>query len=1260
MLLILLGRKKMATKWTDSQEEVLKSKNQDILVAAAAGSGKTAVMVEKIIKLITDKENPVDIDTILAVTFTKAAAGEMKERILNKLTEMYMENPEDEHIYKQMSFVNNAKIMTIDGFCSWVVREFYNLTDLDPMFRIGDEAECKLLKSDTCMEMLDDVFEELEQEKDNDIENFLMYYTSAKKTEQLEGIILKLFGYSRAYVNPNKWLMSCLDLYNVNTVEEFLESRTVKEAEKYVKDDLSQVVRCLEKAVNLVMSDETLDDSYGDTIRGYLKEAKELLLKDFKDIYESVKSIKYKDGAKPKSDDKEIWSKAKKCRDDASDIMEKIQKKYFFQSIDDMYKDMLSAGVNAKILIDLCIRFADKYSEVKRNNNICDFDDISHRALDILVKYNEESKSYEKTDAAIDLSKRFSYCLIDEYQDSNEVQEILLSSVSHGKGRYNRIMVGDVKQSIYGFRNSNPKIFMEKYDTFSEDKDANERRIFLDYNFRSRKEILDSVNFIFKQVMVREVGEVDYDEKNYLRYHADYKESLSPGINETEFLVLCDEENSMERAACESYMIASRIKSLLDSKNGFKVYDNKSEKYRDCKKSDIAILTRSRKYDEMLINTLANMDIDAYSSSSKGYFSSEEVQLMLDILAVIDNPRVDIPLTAVMLSKLYQFTEEELSLIKIEFNQVALHENVFEYAENGSRMGLRHKVNRFLKDMNRFRERANYISIYELINLILEETGFGLLIAGMPAGRTRIKNIDMLKEMALNYEESSYKGLFNFIRYIEKQKEYEIDNDGATDVNENDDAVRIMTIHKSKGLQFPVVILFDSNHQYNDTDLKANVNLDRSLGLGLESIDNNLKIKTKTLLKNVISEKGDRDLKGEELRLLYVALTRACEKLIISGSVKKEEEFSKTINDTLDEESVSITPGIICKANSYFKVMSYALARHRNLKNVLDDYYVNIANPMYLESRDVNIHIYLGNASRDGEKVIIDMGEKVSPKDFDMEESPDGRYQIVGYEIAKDNNNIADFEDDDYILEDVKEQLDSNFNYEYPYDEQTKRRSKISVSEAKRILNVFEDEDEDEFIKPKRVYPIIPEFMKNEEEKEESGAGFGSAIHRFFELFDYSYEFEDDDEKNKDMLRKMADTFKENDLVDEETYNYFNEDIFLRFIKTDLYNRMKNASINGKLKREEKFIMTMPASDLWKDKEDDEPVLIQGIIDAYFTEGDKVILVDYKSDHVNSLEELEDRYKVQLRIYKKTLQKVYKKDVEAFIYSMRYGKCVEV
>lgn len=1241
--------------WTPKQTEVLEAIDQDVLVAAAAGSGKTAVMVEKVLRLV--KERRTDIDNILAVTFTKAAAAEMKERLTKKLGEILEENPDDEYIYKQICYVQNSKITTIDSFCAWVVKRYYNLTDLDPMFRVADETESKLLLSDSFAELIRDIVDNPGDVNEDDLYNVLNYYTSAKKSDELEKVVIKLLGYSKAYVEPDKWFDECVNSYKYDSFEEFKDSRLVKDILKITKDLLRIEYEKMLKGMEVIESESLLNERYGDIYKGYLNSVETMVNSDsFEEVYEIIKTLKFKDGKRAPKGTEEAWSVVKSIRDNAYDVIEMIRDNYFEQPLSDYYDDICKASKDASIIIYLCKELDKRYSEYKRRNNIADFDDISHRALDILVKYNEETGEYEKTDVAIDISNEFKYTFIDEYQDSNEVQETILNAVSHRNGKPNRFMVGDVKQSIYGFRNSNPKIFMQKYESYSDDKDAKERRIFLDQNFRSRVEVLDFVNYFFKQVMVKDIGDVTYDEKNYLVHGADFPASFTDGANATEVILISDEEDSDTRIVAEATVVAQRILNLINPEHPYKVYDRGLGDYRNARLSDIAILCRTAKYDNKLMNVLAEFGIESYSQKSTGYFTSEEITLLLSVLDIIDNPYNDVKLLTVMKSKLYDFTDLDLSLMKINANKRNFYNNLLAYIDKGEDDNLKKKTEYFVNQIDFFREQTNYMGIYELIDLILDKTGFMYLVKSMPAGRVRVKNIEMLKEMALTFEQSSYKGLFNFIRYINKQKDYEIDVSGSLDVNENDDAVRIMTIHKSKGLQFPIVFLFATGKEYNTGDEKENVVLDRQLGIGLTFNDKKLRIKADTLNKKRIKKKLNSDMKGEELRLLYVALTRAEEKLIITGNLRKADKIDDVFSNGSDNTFQCMPTSLIEGAKSYLEIIGLALSRHRCLLGKIEGYEFKTTNDMYMQSREVDASFDCVIYDTDEEGNLVThvtegLMERLDAPDRSNKESSE---EVVTFRNL-DSLDVSGFE------EKVKK-IKDNFSYVYPFAYQTKRRTKVSISEIKRAYyEELKKESEDELVFTEKLYPVKPKFISNEEEK--SGARIGTMYHRIFELFDYNIDFDEELLKSGDysQIKNMIDSFADKGLINGDEYEEIPLTVYARFILSPMYEKLRDAYMNKTLRREQKFIFTTKASSISKEYKDDDPILIQGIIDAFYEKDGKVTIIDYKSDNVVNMKELKKKYEVQLQIYKRAVAQILQNDnVESFIYSTYLGESIEI
>ncbi len=890
----------MAVKYTADQQKVIDTRNCNVLVSAAAGSGKTAVLTERIIQRICDRTNPVQIDRMLIVTFTNAAAAEMRERIGNALRKKLEEEPENGHLRKQITLLNNAQITTIDSFCLYLLRNHFHEIELDPGFRIGDDGEIKLLQQEVLEEYLEEKYENAETQFLELIEK----YAGNGKDETLKELIIRLYTFSQSHPFPEDFIRKCI----AESTEK--DGGLTKAYETFRKEYESQL---LEECINASNEAIALCRLPGGPIN-YV----EAFVDDIS-FYESLKATsgffesaalysahKFKTLSRSKvaDPDESIKERVKNIRDKkCKKIIEELNKNFYYASKEDILRDNCEAGKTLALLLKMVLEFAVLFEHKKREKNIIDFSDMEHLALRILLQKKDDG--YEPSDVALEYREYFEEIMVDEYQDSNMVQECLLESISRQSCDYgNRFMVGDVKQSIYRFRLARPEIFMEKYEAFHLENGKN-RKINLSMNFRSRKEVLDGVNAVFEELMIPEVGKVAYDADARLYYGASYPESSNDYNTE---LLLYDKnafaKMNLSDIESEAMIMASHIRKLCEE---FQVTDKESGELRSARFSDMVILLRAASgVDDIIKKTLEKEGIPAYVASGKGYFAANEIREILSFLAVLNNPRQDIPLLGVMHSKFGGFQEEEIAKIRV-YNQKKgrLYDSLLQYASAGKEVELRDKANAFLGTIEYWREKAVYHSVYELLEAIMEQTGFLHYCMALPGGQQRQANLMVFLQKAKAFESSGYSGLFDFIRYMEQMQEREVDFGEANILDENANVVRLMTIHKSKGLEFPICFVAGLGRRFNMRDSSDAVLTDAELGMGGDAIDLSLRCRRKSLKKNIIALKQKQDSRGEDLRVLYVAMTRAKEKLVLvgHGSVSEKENSKMTAYDILKAKS---------------------------------------------------------------------------------------------------------------------------------------------------------------------------------------------------------------------------------------------------------------------------------------------------------------------------------------------------------------------
>ena len=1213
----------MGVKWTKEQQKVIELRNRNILVSAAAGSGKTAVLVERIIQMLTDEEHPMDVDRLLIVTFTEAAASEMKERIRSAIETALEVNPGNAHLQRQSTLIHSAQITTIHSFCLSVIREHFHLIDMDPGFRIAEEGELRLLKQDVLSELLEECYVNQEERFMELVEKL----GSGKNDKKLEGMILQLYEYSRSYPQPQKWLEHCVNQYaecetylkQEGTGEEpvFLR-RALDWAQKYIEDLVELADQCIRIC-------EEPDGPY--MYAPMLEEDRIILDKlagaaDFEELYERLSDIKWKALSRKKDEsvDSEKRTQVQDIRKQIKDLIGELGKTYFYETPAELLLDMANAKSTMEILAELVNRFAIMFADQKQRKHLIDYNDMEQFALQILTEEKEGELIPSQT--AREYQEQFYEVMIDEYQDSNLIQEAILTSVSTvSREKYNIFMVGDVKQSIYRFRLSRPELFMEKYDSYSSE-DSEMQKIDLHKNFRSRPEVLDGVNYIFRQIMRRDLGGIVYDEQAALYPGAEFEPVIGvdgKSAYEMELLLVDAQKTGNEfelsdnNKQLEVRVIAKRIKELLRTA---KVTDKASGQLRPAEYRDIVILMRSVKgWADVVSSILAEEGIPAYIGSTEGYFGTYEISVLLDYLQLLDNQRQDLPLAAVLASPFVGLNPQQLAEIRLAakegfFYKAAegLAQRAGEEEEKEEKDSLAYKLRAFYLQLTHFREMVPYTAIHELLQKIIEETGFSLYVAAMPGGERRIANVEMLVEKAAAFEGTSYKGLFNFIRYIEQLQKYDVDYGEANIADEQENTVRIMSIHKSKGLEFPIVFVAGMGKKFNTTDITGSVIIHPEWGVGLDAVDLQRRTKIPTFLKKTIQQEIKLENLGEELRVLYVALTRAKEKLILVGCPSQKQLKEVSEDGMLCQKAVRRADGEVLPfytligANSYLHWVVPALM-----------------------GEDAPVHCRI-----------------IGRTEMEEEEEIEQRSELLARDVLEHwaTGTVYDAK--------LREHLEVQSQYHYPYAEEQKLKLKFTVSELKKRAYLQEESGETVYEEPE-VVPLIPQFLQEEEVL--TGASRGSAYHKLLELLNYELAYDENS-----LTAMMEELQKERKLSDEMVQSIRKADI-LRFLNSDSGRRMQAAAKRKQLSKEQPFVLGIDAKEIYPDIKGDERILVQGIIDVYFEEDGELVVLDYKTDNVRSAKELRDRYHAQLDYYAQALEQLLQKKVkEKIIYSFTLGE----
>lgn len=1273
----------MGMKFTPEQQRVIELHNSNILVSAAAGSGKTAVLVERIIRMICDGEHPADIDRLLIVTFTNAAAAEMRERIAAGIIARLEADPGNEHIQKQSALLHNAQITTIDSFSLFLIRNHFNEIGLDPDFRVADEGEIKLLQQEVLAQLLEDAYAgQFVPEAPEQFHACVEYFCPGGRESVLEQHILNLSRYAGSFPWPEEWLEERKNDYAAGDMEALVHS----DYGQYLTERVNRTVEgCLEKLREVKRLCELPDGPYmyGELTEAEIEQLERLTsCKDMEEQAAKVPTVTF--GRLPsKKDDSVDPAKrelAKAIRNSVKDTLSDLSESYFKTPLELAVEQGKACREPLRILLDLVLEFDRRLLAAKQERHLIDFSDMEHYALQILLKREKVEESdgtgtdrtetkyrIVPSDVAMEYRQYFQEILIDEYQDSNLVQEYLLSAISgEEEGRYNRFMVGDVKQSIYKFRLARPELFLEKYDTYQETGDL--CRIDLAKNFRSRIQVVDAVNDVFSRIMSREIGGIAYDDKAALYPGAVYPAQEDPAYGSELLLIRKPEKGEREESGIgeqhaegagvlvdydnvrqlEALAIAARIKQL---KGSLQVMEKSTGELRPVRYSDMVILLRTTSgWDEEFKKILEQQGIPVYITSKTGYFGALEVQELLQFLRVLDNPRQDIPLFGVMQSVFGGFTQEEIAQIRSggeghSRKRMTLYEALKEVAQSGRTVEegeeisagesageeaeLSQKADTFLQRIGHYRDLTPFTSIRDLLQRILDDYDYLNYVTALPAGSKRRANVEMLLTKASAFEKTSYFGLFHFIRYMEQLEKYDVDYGEADTLDENADVVRIMSIHKSKGLEFPVVFVSGLSKRFNMQDANQSLIVDMDLGVAVDYVDSVRRIKNKTLRRTVLSAKMKEDNLAEELRVLYVALTRAREKLILTAVLDKADEKWELAQMTGQERLTYLD---FCEAGSYMDFLLPILPQTGIAVKTL----------------------------RTEDLAVEELREQLRMGD---------RREQLRLIACGETTLTGDPEENERKLMYLRER----FAYQYPHPGLQKLYTKTTVSELKIAAMAEKDEAAFHTFEEKEVVPYIPGFRREQEKV--SGAVRGNAFHRTMELLDFTYLFTESGlftgcpnnyeeyrrGLDKNRLQNRLEEFLQRETISlrltEEYAKAVSLPKILNFLEQELAYRMWRAQEQGLLYREQPFVLGIDAKRLDPDLPKGEKVLIQGIIDVFFIEDGEIVLLDYKTDVIDSLEALWNRYNVQIQYYEEALTKLMQMPVkERILYSFYLEK----
>ncbi len=1221
----------MGMTWTEEQKKVIDLRDRNILVSAAAGSGKTAVLVERILSMVTDPVRPLDIDRLLIVTFTRAAAGEMRERLRTAIEKRLAETPDDPHLQKQSTLIYSAQISTIDGFCGNVIRDYFHRLGLDPSYRTGDEGELRLLKADVAEEVLEEAY----QAGDPDLHCLVECYASGKSDEGLVDLMLQVYEFAMSYPWPRETLQEWRQAYQVDTTEGLGSSPWMRALLEDAGKKIQAAWELSEEACELAMGAGG-PYMYADA----LEKDREIFERlraacAFDGFVQALSGLSFTALSRKKDDqvDPQTREQVKNIREQYKEILKSLKEDYFSEKLETVLEQVRVCRVPVCTLLDLTEAFMESYGKRKREKGLVDFSDLEHFALDILVERTDGEIRY--TSAARELSDQFEEILIDEYQDSSFVQEQLMTAVSQvWRGKDNIFMVGDVKQSIYRFRLARPELFMEKFDRYTL-SDSKEQRIDLHKNFRSREQVLAGINYLFYQIMGRDVGDVGYDASAALYPGAVFPETEDEQDRSVEVLLveadgpeLEEEKGTKMQRELEALAIAGKIKELAGT---YLVLDKETGEYRPARYGDMVILLRTASgWSDIFVRVLAAQGIPAYSPSKTGYFSAVEVVTVLNYLRICDNPRQDIPFAAVLHSPIGGFSAQEMALLGDRPG--SLYERARDYAENGEDEKLREKLGQFLACLWDVRGRVADTPIHQLLLYILKVTGYGDHAAALPPGDQRAANLQMLVEKAREYEATSYRGLFHFVRYIENLQKYQVDHGEVPLAGAEDHTVQILTIHRSKGLEYPIVFAAGMGKRFNQQDANARLLLHPDLGVGADAIYPKERLRVSTAARQVIRQKTLTENLGEELRVLYVALTRAKEKLILTGTVTKLEKRLLEYQGIGHRKEQKLSVHTLEKAKDYWGWILPALVRHPAMEDIYGRY--GISWEKCPPALDVSAPFTIGVTGAGG--LLAEQVEQQTEAAFQKE--------------------ILFSEDREAVFHTpTRELLEERFSFVYPYADRKGIPMKVSVSEIKGWEAQPEEDAELMYLEPD-IVPLIPDFIE-EKEADLQGVARGTAYHKAMEYLDLSQA------DTKERVREQMGLWVSEGRMDGQERSCIRAEDLSVLAASPLGQRMRQAQEQGLLYREQPFVISQRASEVDGDWDGGEEILVQGIIDAYFQEQEELVVVDYKTDWVTpgGERQLVEKYRIQLGYYGEALERLTGKKVkERYLYSFRLGKALPV
>lgn len=1296
--------KPSGSKWSDDQWNAISLAGGNMLIAAAAGSGKTAVLVERIIRKISDETAPLSVDRLLVATFTKATASEMRERIRTALELLLEQDPQNDHLSRQLAMLGRASITTLHSFCLEVIQRYYTLIPLDPGFRIASESDVKLLRQ----EVLEELFEEKygSEAEGGAFLSLVDWFSGERSDDAMFHLVQRLYDFSRSHPWPDHWLRSTAELFASADMGGLSESPWVKSILADTRLTLNGVYDLLKQAKEIALAPggpapyaASLDEDL-EVVEG-LREA--VAFQPWDHLYHVFQYSGFGKLKPCKKDqtDPVLQERVKGLREEAKKTIAELRGQLFGRSAEDFIEELHQAAPLMNELAELIITFGQRYQEEKKAKGWLDFSDLEHYCLQILRDPDSTPLNTLPSEAALEYQAQYEEVLLDEYQDTNTVQEDivrLISKTSPG----NRFMVGDVKQSIYRFRLAEPGLFLDKYKVYGADFAGEGLRIDLARNFRSRREVVNAVNLIFRQMMNESVAEISYDERAELVYGEGYPDQGDAVSYVPELLLVdrskvdsstgdeiqeanADEDMSQEEAAeleavrLEARIIAARIREMLgDGGNTLQIFDKVSGKLRPVQYRDMVILLRSTlSWAPAMIQELRLEGIPAYGELSQGYFQASEVEIMLSVLQVIDNPQQDIPLASVLRSPLYGLSEEELAQVRLISPHTGFYEAAVAAAEQGADELLADKIGVFLGQLDKWRTLARQGELGQLIWNIYRETGYLDWVGGLPGGAQRQANLKALYDRARQYEQStSSRGLFRFLRFVSRLRENGGDFGAPGTGSEQNDGIRIMTIHKSKGLEFPVVFVAGLSKMFNRQDMNAPFLMHKELGFGPKFVDATTRVSYPTLPNLAIRRRANMELLAEEMRVLYVALTRPKDKLVLVSAVKDLPKAAAAWSQALQSEQEMLPDYMLARGRSYLDWIGPALIRHPAAESLraLADTAENTAALLPVPPESWRIGVMSSQMLLRQAAATADMTEEsgTAGDPAALQALLTGRPVLV--EGASDPE--------------LKAWVSSRLEWSYPEAAASRIPAKTTVTEMKTLLaaqdeppvNVLESQELMQEAGQATHEPSLklhlrrPKFM---EQRKMTPSERGTAYHTVMQHI--PFDSAETDELVKETLQRLV----EQQILLAEQAAELDVGQISAFLQSELGLRLRQADW---IRRELAFSYGVAASEAYpvltgmnlgttedparseiqiKNELGQETVLVQGIIDCLFCQEGKWILLDYKSDrvleHLGGMSSLKEKYRFQLELYARAVEEITGTSVEEkWLYFFDTGEAVKL